>query len=195
MFDLQPLQFGSARIKSADPVSSTTENPVAGVPTSISPYHSLTAREGKGKIEGLARSFAKKASRSSHDGRPLQGGCRLSTTKDDAHESWYEVISTVPARFSFWGEAEDVEAPYFARMFAACFLNDSTSRLFFPPLRRLIGTLRGVFAFEVEGSLDRGVGEAAVPGNCESDKSASVDASDNVDSVGVCILTGRIAEV
>ena len=41
LLDLQPSQFGSARIKSADPVSRTTENPDGGVPTSISPYHSL----------------------------------------------------------------------------------------------------------------------------------------------------------
>jgi hypothetical protein len=74
----------------------------------------------------------------------------------------------VPARFSFCEEValeDSVFAPYFALMFAACFLNDSTSRLFFPPLRRLIGTLRGAAAEEEEESTDRGVGEAAVPGS------------------------------
>lgn len=47
----QPEQSGSARIRSAEPVSRTTEKEVAGVPTSISPYHSLQwrKREGGGK--------------------------------------------------------------------------------------------------------------------------------------------------
>jgi len=79
-----------------------------------------------------------------------------------------------------------VFAPYLPLMFAACFLKDSTSRLFFPPLRRLIGTRRGSIGF-VASFVVRGVGEAAVLGREERERRARDEANDSVDSEE-CIL-------
>jgi len=72
-------------------------------------------------------------------------------------------------------------------MFAACFLNDSTSRLFFPPLRRLSGIRIGSISVLEVASVGRGVGEAAVLGREERERRARDEASESVDKEE-CIL-------
>lgn len=129
MLAWQPVQAGSARIKSAEPVSSTTEKPLAGVPTSISPYHSLF----KGRTE------EGEAGQSVNE-RPRRGS-------ESTHESWYEVMSIECCRFlprKGWPSlptAFGAVPPYLFRSAAAFRWNDSASRRSsWSALRRLMGT-------------------------------------------------------
>jgi hypothetical protein len=133
----QPVQPGSARIKSAEPVSSTTEKPLAGVPTSISPNHSLIGGADRGEED---------------EGREEGGGSvpnkRPRRGSECTHESWYEVMSIECCRFlprKGWPSlptAFGAVPPYLFRSAAAFRWNESASRRSsWSALRRLMGTV------------------------------------------------------